>query len=165
MTLCFRRQPSDPAAFRSRLSVSARRKEVFTRIDRVQKSCGKIESVITRFEDLTQSEQAAITKGRVESGKRPIPGYPLPTAYANAPNPFVSTITAQNFTPHKASAFAQEVEAAIAVRLGKKRFTKPSTPEGEPSTFAEALKKAVDRRRKPQSATQESVQTVNWRRV
>src|SRR5215469_15542155 len=52
MTLCFRRQPSDPAAFRSRFSVSARRKEVSTWIDRVQKSCGKIESVndtIRRF--------------------------------------------------------------------------------------------------------------------
>ena len=112
MTLCFRRQPSDPAAFRSRLSVSARRKEVSTWIDRVQKSCGKIESVMTRFEDLTQSEQAAITQARVEAGKRPIPGYPLPTAYANAPNPFVSTITAQDFAPPAVSTFAQAVEAA-----------------------------------------------------
>ena len=77
---------------------------------------------MTRFEDLTQSEQAAITQARVEAGKRPIPGYPLPTAYANAPNPFVSTITAQDFAPPAASTFAQAVEAAIAVRLGKKRY-------------------------------------------
>jgi hypothetical protein len=107
---------------------------------------------MTRFEDLTQSEQAAITQARVEAGKRPIPGYPLPTAYANAPNPFVSTITAQDFAPPAASTFAQAVEAAIAVRLGKKRYTKPSTELGEPSTFAESLVKAVNRRRRGYAA-------------
>jgi hypothetical protein len=36
----------------------------------------------------------------------------LPTAYANAPNPFVSTITAQDFAPPAVSTFAQAVEAA-----------------------------------------------------
>ena len=70
----------------------------------------------------------------------------------NAPNPFVSTITAQDFAPPAASPFAQAVEAAIAVRLGKKRYTKPSTELGEPSTFAESLVKAVDRRRRGYAA-------------
>ena len=107
---------------------------------------------MTPFEDLTQSEQAAITQARVEAGKRPIPGYPLPTAYTNAPNPFVSTITAQDFAPPAASTFAQAVEAAIAVRSGKKRYTKPSTELGEPSTFAESLVKAVNRRRRGYAA-------------
>jgi hypothetical protein len=32
--------------------------------------------------------------------------------------------------------------------LGKKRFTKPSIEKGEPSTFAEELQKAIDRRRR-----------------
>jgi hypothetical protein len=32
---------------------------------------------------------------------------------------------------------------AIAVKLGKKRFTKPSEPEGEPTTFAQSLVQAV----------------------
>jgi hypothetical protein len=58
-------------------------------------------------------------------------------------------------TPQPGS-FAQQVVNAIATKLGAKRYTKPTEPEGEPSDFAEALRRATERQRRgyPKVASQ-----------
>jgi hypothetical protein len=83
---------------------------------------------MTRFENRTASEQMAVNQSRREEGKPPF-GSSSRRVQANVAVPFVQTIVAQNFasTP---SGFAAEYVNAIAVRLGKKRFTKPSTELG-----------------------------------
>jgi hypothetical protein len=50
--------------------------------------------------------------------------------------------------PAQPSSFAQSVNAAITRNLGKRRYSKPSEPAGEPSTFAEQLAAATRKRRR-----------------
>jgi hypothetical protein len=92
---------------------------------------------------LTPTELLAVNQGRYERGLPPLAVSSFPRTVQAA----ARTIIDQRYTPPP-SRFAQDYVNAIAVRLGKKRFTKPSTAEGEPGDFAEALRRATERRRR-----------------
>jgi hypothetical protein len=86
---------------------------------------------MTRFEDLTQNEQAAILQARAE--ERALRGI-----YASAA-----------YSPTSASTtFAQSVSAAVDRRLGGRRYRAAHRQEPTALPFAEALIQAVNRRRK-----------------
>jgi hypothetical protein len=107
---------------------------------------------MTAFTELTAAEQCAVNQSRIEAGKPPL-------------GPRVRSIQASASAlpePASPSGFAQELEAAVATRLGTKRYTKPSEPQGEPHSFAEKLKEAVERRRSKPKAANPSA-PLNWR--
>jgi len=65
--------------------------------------------------------------------------------------------------PATAGSFARAVEAAITAKLGAKRYTRPSEAEGEPDSFAEKLRQAVERRR-PKARIASPANASYWRR-
>jgi hypothetical protein len=92
---------------------------------------------------LNPTELLAVNQGRYERGLPPLAVSLFPRTVQAAAQP----IPAQPYTPLP-NPFAQSVNAAISRSLGAKRYTRPSEPEGEPSTFAEQLRQATERRRK-----------------
>jgi hypothetical protein len=91
---------------------------------------------------LTQTELNAVNQGRFERGLPPLRSFAR-GVQANA----ALGAVAQDFAP-QSSNFAQNVRAAIARQLGHRAYTKPTEPEGEPSTFAEQLAAATRKRRR-----------------
>jgi hypothetical protein len=110
---------------------------------------------MTPFTALNKYELAAVNQARREEGRPLLGSSSWQTVQATA-IPFMQTISDQRYTPPP-SLFAQNVSAAIATKLGKRRYTRPSEPEGEPGDFAEQLAAATRKRRrgypKPQPKT------------
>jgi hypothetical protein len=108
---------------------------------------------MTSISALNKFELSAVNAARREEG-RPLLGSSLQTVRATS-IPFVQTVTAQPSSPPP-SLFAQSVNAAVTRALGKRRYTRPSEPAGEPSTFAEQLAAATRKRRRGYKPTNQT---------